>query len=431
MDLMDNELKNKLADEPLTEEGFTDSLRQRIEARINEESIRPMPWKPWLGATCALLAFMAMLLLVDGQRLTSLLRFNQPTFEDHTQHAGVRQPVEDHWESSIRSALLLGLRTDLPATGSRQEYSTYRTVLIAPEHNRLQKTAEGEGILMPYKMDFWKLGGQRLMTEEKEARMITAAKAAAKPKLEAALASAESIAKPFKLSEKLLFAGNRYITVAQTVQTQDPASGKPVKYEYVWVKELLHIAPPKREISLKPLEEPHVSLRGLLAAYAEPILQELQPTLPSQPGESESAAGVPDTSGESWTIVRKQGQWIAQLADYGSAENLTGTLGYRLKDVPIELPSSVVAHDKLAVSWNEIKRLQPSAVDVFTSPKHDFVAVVTDRSIIVYPYIDQLIPSQLMTMPLQANESVVMAQWATDQYVESWKRQAKAFLEPQ
>ncbi len=101
-----------------------------------------------------------------------------------------------------------------------------------------------------------------------------------------------------------------------------------------------------------------------------------------------------------------------------------------MKDVPMELPASVVSHDELAVSWSEIKRLQPSAVDVFTSPKHDFVAVVTDRNIIIYPYIDQLIPSQLMTIPLQPNESVVMAQWATDRYVESWKQQVKAFLEP-
>lgn len=430
MDLMDNELKNKLAEGPLTEEGFSDSLRQRIEARIDEDSIRMKPWNPWLGIACTLLAVTAMLLLFDGQRLTSLLHINQPAFEEHTQHAGVKQPENDHWESPIRSALLLGLRTDPPATEGRQESSTYRTVLIAPENHRLQKTAEGEGILMPYKMDFWRLSDQRLMNGEKESWRITAAKAAMKPKIETAMAYADSHAKPLKLSEKLLFAGNRYITIAQTVQTQDPITGNPVKYEYVWVKELLHIASPKREISLTPLKEPHVSLRGLLAAYAEPIIQDLQPTLPAQPGETESAGGAPDPSGESWTIVRKQGQWIAQLADYGSAKNLTGTLGYRLKDVPIELPVSVVSHDNLAVSWNEIKRLQPSAVDVFTSPKHDFVAVVTDRSIIIYPYIDRLIPSQLMTMPLQANESIVMAQWATDQYVESWKRQVKALLEP-
>lgn len=428
---MDIELKKKLAEGPLTGEGFTGSLRQRIEARIDEERFRPKPWKPWLGVACALLAVMVMLLFVDGQRLISLLRINQPMYDEHSQHTTAHEPVKESWETSIRSALLLGLRTDLPAAGSKQEYSTYRTVLIAPEHNRLQKTAEGEGILMPYKLDFWKLGSQRVMDEEKEAWTLTASKAAGHPKFEDERASAEFSAKPIKLSEKLLFAGNRYITVAQTVQTQDPASGKAIKYEYVWVKELMHIAPTKKAISLTPLKEPHVSLRGLLAVYAEPTLQELKPTLPAQPGESDTAVGAADPLGESWSIVRKQGQWIAQLADYGSAENLNGTIGYRLRDVPIELPTSVVAHDKLAVSWNEIKRLQPSAIDVFSSPKHDFVAVVTDRSIIIYPYIEQMIPSQLMTIPLQPNESVVMAQWATDQYVESWKRQAEAFLEPQ
>ncbi|ALS25336.1 MULTISPECIES: hypothetical protein [Paenibacillus] len=428
MDPMDNELKIKLAEGPLGREGFTDGLRQRIEARIEEEGSRPKPRKTGFVAACALLAVTVMLLFVDGERLSSLLRINQSTYDEHSQHAAA--PVKESWEASIRSALLLGLRTDLPAAGSQGEYSTYRTVLIAPEHNRLQKTAEGAGILMPYKMDFWKIGGQRIANEEKEAWTITASKAAANPAFEDEQVSALVSAKPVKLSEKLLFAGNRYITVAQTVQSRDPASGKAVQYEYVWVKELLQIAPTRKEISLTPLEEPHVSLRGLLAAYAEPIIQELKPRLPVQPGESGRAAGAVDLSGESWTIVRKQGRWIAQLADYGSAENLDGKIGYRLKDVPMELPASVVSHDELAVSWSEIKRLQPSAVDVFTSPKHDFVAVVTDRNIIIYPYIDQLIPSQLMTIPLQPNESVVMAQWATDRYVESWKQQVKAFLEP-
>lgn len=428
---MDNELKKKLAEGPFTSEGFTDSLRQRIEAHLDEERTKPKPWKPWLGA-CSLLAVMVMLLFVDGQRLISLLYINQSIYDKYSLHTAAHKPAKESWEASIRSALLLGLRTDFPAVGKKQEYSTYRTVLIAPEHSRLQKAAEGEGILMPYKMDFWKLGGQRVMDEEKEAWIITASQGAAvNPKFENERASAKFPAKPVKLSEKLLFVGNRYITVAQTVQTQDSASGQAIKYEYVWVKELMHIIPTKKAISLTPLKEPHVSLRGLLAAYAEPILQELKPTLPAQPGELDTAAGAADPSGESWSIVRKPGQWIAQLADYGSAENLNGKIGYRLKDVPVELPASVVSHDKLAVSWNDIKRLQPSAIDVFTSPKHDFVAVVTDRSIIIYPYIDQLIPSQLMTIPLQSNESVVMAQWATDQYVESWKRQAKAFLEPQ
>ncbi len=137
MDPMDNELKIKLAEGPLGREGFTDGLRQRIEARIEEEGSRPKPRKTGFVAACALLAVTVMLLFVDGERLSSLLRINQSTYDEHSQHAAA--PVKESWEASIRSALLLGLRTDLPAAGSQGEYSTYRTVLIAPEHNRLQK----------------------------------------------------------------------------------------------------------------------------------------------------------------------------------------------------------------------------------------------------------------------------------------------------
>lgn len=426
MDPMDNELKKELAHGPFSQNGFNDSLRKRIEERIDNHVAvrRPRRWGAWSAGVSAVLASALVFLFVTDSRPLPLVQQEAAEkLEIQQPSAAAPAPHGPDWEASVRSALLIGLRSDAPAAEDPQAPSTYRTVLIAPDRNRLQKTAEGEGILMPYKLDFWKIGNERKANGSQEAHTLTAHLASAKPKT----SSGANRGNPAQtvVSEKLMFAGNRYVAVAQTTAAKSGAAQSPAHQDYVWVKELGQIASGRQAPA--PLLEPHVTLRSVFAATAVPVLKELKPAPPSaRSGHGEPAAA--DLSGESWTIARKQGKWTAQIASYDSE---AGGTAYRLREVPLALPPSVVSHDELAVPWRDIVRVQPGAVDAFSSPNRDMVAVVTEQNIIIYPYAEQWIPIPLMTLPLQPKESVVMIQWAMGSYVELWKRQVKAYLQPQ
>ncbi len=432
MDPMDNELKKELARGPFSQNGFNDSLRKRIEERIDNHVAvrRPRRWSVWSAGVSAVLASALVFLFVTDSRPLPLVQqeavekpetLQQPSAADPTPHG-------PDWEATVRSALLIGLRSDGPAAEDPQAPSTYRTVLIAPDRNRLQKTAEGEGILMPYKLDFWKIGNERTANGSQETHMLTAHLASAKPKT-GSPANRGNPAQTVVRSEKLMFAGNRYIAVAQTAAANSGQAESPLKQEYVWVKELEQIASVRRQTPALQLE-PHVTLQSVFASAAVPVLKELKPAPP--PAGSGHAEPAADLSGKSWTISRKQGKWTAQIASYDEpSTDAAGGPSYRLREVPLALPQAVVSHDELAVPWRDIVRMQPGAVDAFSSPNRDMVAVVTEQNIIIYPYADQWIPIPLMTLPLQPKESVVMIQWATGSYVELWKRQVKAYLQPQ
>jgi hypothetical protein len=424
MDIIDNELKTNLASGPLTRHGFSDHLKRRIEKRIDEQCKRTSKRFALLsGVTVACLAVAALFLWSGWQNPYFLKTMEESTGIPENKTTAANKPDSHADQPLIRSALLIGLRTDHDADQSN-EYSTYRSVLIAPEQNKLQKVAEGPGIFMPYKMDFWKIDTVNVDDPSGSSRVLNAVVASSKS---GTAFSEKKTGNPLKLTEKLLYAGNRYVAVSQVFQTPDNHHNS--RHEYVWVKELQHLADPNRQFN-SPLQEAHVTLRDLFGAAADQPLKELRPVAPAGPdGQRQNTANI-DGSGESWTIARKQGQWIPRLAIYESTSS-NGSTGYRLRDIPLVLPDSVVSYDKLTDTWDNIQRINPAAIDAFSSPNQDIVAVVTDRDIAVYPYRGQngTVPSSLLSLKLSPNESIVMVQWASEPYIDQWKQKAKLYLQ--
>ncbi|AEI45810.1 hypothetical protein [Paenibacillus mucilaginosus] len=405
MDPKDSELKKALKDGPPGQRGFDENLKRRIEERLDEPRVRRRPWRIWAGAAGAACALAAGLLFAGAYGLVERL---SPKAESSAMPAAAdpAQPAEA--ETGPRTALLVGTRTDRPAPSGQkgQTSSVYRSFLLAPEGGRLEMIASGKGILMPYKMEFWRIDGE---TAANGSTMLGAVRVASNGKTPLVRSSAVRSQGNPAFSEKLLFAGNRYVAIAQT-----PPGGR----EMLWVKELPQLAAPRRSASAEPLQEPHVTLRSLLGESAQPLVRSLDAAPPG---------GGHDTVGESWTLERRQGNWTAMLASYdGSGPN-----GYRLKDVPADLPDALVSYDTLSTPWAEVSGLQPAATDAFTSPNLDMAVVVTPRSLVVHPmHRGELIASPLLTVPLAENETVVMTHWALDPYIDQWKRQAKAQLSP-
>jgi hypothetical protein len=295
----------------------------------------------------------------------------------------------------IRSGLLLGLRLDHSNEGSGS-YSTYRTVYFAPQDGELQKMAEGTGLLVPYGMEFWKLDTQTL-GDGSGASVLLIARRADQPFPDQPKPEVVPVVR-----EKVLFAGNRYIALEQKV------AGK-TETDYPWVKELKQLQGTRNPKLIGTANEPHVSL--LIAA-------EQQATIYSQEGPAAKDA----RKIENWTVARESGKWSVKEA----VSNPTGAFAF---DVLANVPEErIVNYDQLSVAWDKIKSVQPAARDAFSSPILDMAAIVTDRNVVVYSYAKEELGEVTLTEPLQPGEVIVMAQWATNDYVEAWKTKTQLFL---
>ncbi|WP_159888178.1 hypothetical protein [Paenibacillus puerhi] len=432
MEPIDPKWKQQLTNGPFDQDGFTDALRQRIEARL--ENIVPAAsiplWKrPWTAAASGLAVTLGLVVLVlGGQQLFPSADLPVQQQQEQAPQTAVQTATD--YESTVRSALLVGLRADKPSGEAAGEASEYRTLLVAPVAKRLQVAAEGSGILMPYKMDFWRLAEEQSSTPEggSIARWKAMLANASRSQSPLSLKIAPPKAGASSRSEKLLFVGNRYVAMEQRIIALDDKGGQEDS-RYVWVKDVPQLAS-SAMMEVAPLQQPHVKLEDIFGSSIEPALRQITPVLPQAPEQSKvkavKAASV-DTSGESWTVARQPGRWVAQVASYEN-DAPAGEPDYQLKELPLALPAEVVSHDKLTPDWVEIKRMQPAAVDAYSSPNLDVVLVVTERHLILYPFQGTLIPSPLLTVELHANESVIMAHWAVDPYVELWKKNVPVLL---
>ena len=130
-----------------------------------------------------------------------------------------------------------------------------------------------------------------------------------------------------------------------------------------------------------------------------------------------------DEYGENFGLVRKNGHWfLVGRINYQSGGNQEQT-DFELKVVP---PAGLIFYDTLVLSWHTIKDKVPDALDAFTSPNKDIVLVRTKNKLAVYKIgVEQLEENPLAEFDLQEGTAVIMAEWATGSYVDSWE---KSFL---
>ncbi|WP_373229668.1 hypothetical protein [Cohnella sp.] len=396
----DKELLEQLARGPLPRNGFDESLRKRIHERINNPRRRTTRF--WnLPAGRAGLALSTVLVVLLG--IWSWNQFNKGNLgygaQATKQASAMQQPIASIAEAEkLNAAMLIGLRKDLSSSEQGYPGSDYRTVLVVPQDDELTIAAEGPGIYMPFKQKFWKI------TTVPDPRGKGVQILVAAPADEAK--SLESINKPSDsliTSEKLLFAGNRYLSVLQTSIAS--VEGAAVNESNVWVNEVEHLLASNRIGNSNNLEKKHYTLAEVLGLEA--IGSDIH----------------------RWTIARAQGKWVAkQLSDASKLSNAASV--YDLQQISFPLTSKVTGPDMLALEWDEITAIEPYAEDAFTSSTEDILAVVMATSIDLYPYKlpkERMKPLRIETAP---NESIIMVQWAETDYIDSWKKQLSKWIPP-
>lgn len=417
-----------LSDGPLPHKGFDNKLKKRIEERLElREEKRRKRILPlfFAGGGLALLSALVLAVFPTVSR-EGLSAFSERN-ERQATVAQTQASPEPAAAPVVKTALLIGLRTDHQETDPLHPsadigYSSYRTLLVAPVDGTLSVAAEGSGILMPYGTKFWRIDEVNTETEHGTYQFLNPypAEKAAQP----AAIFLFNPAVELSHTEKLLFAGNQYLSVAEKERVwQGKASAE---YSRIWVRKLPQLGL-NRVVNFadNKKDEDHVSVQELFGSGINSRLADLL--------GSGNPEGMPSQlTGESWTVVRNPGRWSAQVAETYTDSDRSEK--YLLHDLSEQLPVTVTSYDRLGCSWSVIRTLQPDAKDALSSPLDDMLAVLTDHRLVVFAPVPvngaalQEHRDPLLTVELRPGEQLVMAQWATGGYVEDWIEKTRKFL---
>ncbi|TXK74813.1 hypothetical protein [Paenibacillus sp. N3.4] len=209
--------------------------------------------------------------------------------------------------------------------------------------------------------------------------------------------------------ETLLFAGNQYLSIKESEETV--RGNVASQSNRIWVRTLPQLKEGHTmQFFNKPVDKNHVSLTDLYGTTINSVLTSVATKANLTFGE---------ISGQSWTIQREPGRWVGKVAETPRAETKSADR-YVLHDFPRELPDKVVNHDDICCTWSGIKASWPMATDALTSPLNDMIVIFEDSKLKFYPFGQAPNNAPQLTLDLQPGEQLVMAQWATDHYVQEW-----------
>lgn len=267
------------------------------------------------------------------------------------------------------SGVLLGLKSS-----SGDSYS-YRTLWISADQNVLRPVLTSEQIFFPRMSGFWEFIVEDSIVDDAPVNVMTARNITGKaPSIE----DLDETEEPVLADPSFMvidYIGNDYVAMEETISGIERLQVLPVD----------NLSSPEK-----------VKLSDLL-------------------GENDRME-----AGENFGLMRENGHWnlIGRInyQDDGAA----GYMDYKLDVIP---PRNLIFYDTLAIHWRKIKDRVPDAIDAFTSPNKTIALVKTKNKLTVY-YIDgeQLSEAPLDEIELPDGETVVMAEWATAGYVDSWER---------
>jgi len=119
-------------------------------------------------------------------------------------------------------------------------------------------------------------------------------------------------------------------------------------------------------------------------------------------------------------LDRVKGKWIL----VGNINLLDSDIfDYRINISPL---NRILNYDTLLISWKELKAQNPFIKDAFTSPNGRIAIVQLEDSLLIYEIKDRDVnPTPLLTIDIEENEEIIMAEWANGDYVKRWENALK------
>ncbi len=286
----------------------------------------------------------------------------------------------------LRSGVLVGIRS---------ADNTYRTLWIYSKNREIKTVKTGNQLLVPRAKGFWEVGRSSGLSSDQNTGTLYA-----RPFEESYLQADLSV----KISEnsipenpdtKIHFVGNDYIGIEnnsklKVISMDNIAEEKGVKFSDIFGE--------SSENDFKQAREDFIfSLAG-----------------------DRKKNIVNSVDQENFTLMRRNGHWILRSRVYYKepAENKE----FEDFDLKMVVPSTLIHYDEMNIQWSEIKSMLPWTTDAFMSPNKDISLLISENSIGVYAVQKlNIINKQLIKIPLEKGDTIVMAEWSIGRYADMWE----------
>lgn len=315
---------------------------------------------------------------------------------------GQEKQEEGSEQELLRSGILLGLKakTVVPGSGDKVDIrSTYRTLWIASHNRTLHPILEIEDLFVPRRSGFWKVGIKTQKIDEYAQDILFANPI--EQEFHSPFVELESIDKPQEnITKNICFVGDDYVALEYVFDTEGERHNSIFKVlpldEINSDKgiRISDIAGEGRKDIFYTSAETHLLSRNIkISGKIEDIAQE-----------------------DNFTLARRNGHWILR-------GRLNFDEGYEDFTIGLSPVDTLVNYDELHVSWDAIKEKVPAAVDAYTSPNRDIALIITSSYIEIYAIKDgEIADEPLGKIKVRNGETVVMAEWATGEYVARWEK---------
>ncbi|HHV60800.1 MAG TPA: hypothetical protein GXX49_11040 [Clostridiaceae bacterium] len=135
---------------------------------------------------------------------------------------------------------------------------------------------------------------------------------------------------------------------------------------------------------------------------------------------------IPEQGFSNWAIRRNDGKFTAYVC-HGFHQVWSWYKMFGL-EIPLTLPKEVTAFDELFVPWDEIEKAFPLVVDALCSPTKDMIIIQLPDRISFRKLVNGKIGSEVLSLPVPKDTKIIMAQWATYDYIEKWTDALKQYF---
>lgn len=353
------------------------------------------------------------LLLLGNQKMAlifakGILYFEKTSnaFEDVTPSEQIaltdfNAPTERKGDSITRSGVLLGIKSVESSTKDKVPTYSYRTIWIAAQNKVLLPPREIEQLLVPRPTGFWKIeitkekiyGGEadKIITYPIENGQLKASR------------SSDLVNTAFYFGQNITFIGNDYISLEYV----DKSSSQKV---YM--------------LKTVPINKPsasRVTISDIYGEKAKDILIGSAKNYLQSSNLSKEVQSLTKISDESFAVTRKNGHWIMKGRldiDNNSKSGNFNDYNINLSPVP-----KLANYDQMNLTWSDVKLRHPDCKDIFVSPNDDIAVLVLDSELLVYTIKDhKSLDQNIGRINLGQGNSVIMAEWATGDYMDIWNR---------
>lgn len=340
------------------------------------------------------LIFIYKSMIISANRISGFIEFNNKS---------LNKP-EELGKMYEKEGVMLALKRPrlLDENGEYTEEG-YRTIWIAHDSSKLRDIYEKEDIIFPRINGIWKLS---LLSETVSGKYHNYFSLnICDSKLNDEVEDEETKLIEVKSNEykSIKFIGNDYIAVEKYI-------GEKFKNQYP----IIQIIPVDNINSEKSISIEEIFGTESKTKYLESFKEAYNKLSPIET----EAADVSNVDYTSLTMGRQLGKWILQ----GGISNKEGNNPY-LFTLPISPNNKLINYNSLYIPWKSLIDELTFLKDAYTSPGGKIAIVQFSDYISIYRIVNGVIQgSPLSTILIEDNEEIVMAEWCSGNYVDSWEK---------